>query len=315
MKKVLYILFFLLISLKAFSQNDITANKLIYLDSMWVPTNQENYKYTRLIEGYYSDKDSYTYKEYYKSGKLKFIATTTDRDIMKIEGQAVSYYENGNKKYTVNYANSKKSGKEFNWYENGNIKSEVYYPEDKEGSVEGKLNNFWNSEKEQIVKDGNGYYSYKNENSEESGEIKNGEPEGTWKGNNSKRKSSFIEIYKNGKLVSGITTDSLNIKYSYSTKYLQPSPKNGINSFYSYIGKSMLIPAEARNKVSGKIYMTFIVDEVGNLVDPKIIKGVGHGIDENAIKLIKEAKKWNPGKNRGVPVRVLYKLPITIKTK
>ena len=77
----------------------------------------------------------------------------------------------------------------------------------------------------------------------------------------------------------------------------------------------MHIPALARNKVSGKIYMTFIVDEEGNLVEPKVIKGVGYGLDENAIKLINEAQKWNPGIYRGIPTRVLYKLPITIITK
>lgn len=314
MKQILRLLFFILIAAKAFSQNAVIANRLIYLDSMWAPSSQENYKYTRLVKEYYSDKKYYIYKDYYKSGKLKFIATTVDRDIMKNEGQAISYYENGNKKNIVNYVNSKKSGKEYNWYENGNMKSEVYYPEDGKGSIEGKLNNFWNPEKEQIITDGNGNYSYKSKNSEEAGQIKDSEPEGTWKGSDFRRKSSFIENYKNGKLVSGITTDSLNIKHSYSTKHLQPNPKNGINSFYSYIGKSMRIPYDARN-VSGKIYITFIVDEEGNLVEPKVIKGVGYGIDENAIQLIKEAKKWNPGKNRGIPVRVLYKLPITIMAK
>ncbi|MNR64292.1 hypothetical protein D3C85_1868850 [compost metagenome] len=50
-------------------------------------------------------------------------------------------------------------------------------------------------------------------------------------------------------------------------------------------------------------------------MEPKIIKGIGFGIDENAIQLIKEAQKWNPGKIRGIPVRALYKLPITIMAK
>lgn len=314
MKQILRLLFFILISVKAFSQNESNTNKLIYLDSMWNPSTQENYKYTRLIEEYYSNKESYTYKDYYKSGKLKFIAVTLNRDVMINEGQVVSYYENGNKKYTVNYVKDKKSGREYNWYENGNIKSEIDFSEDKKAKEEGKINNFWNPEKERIVADGNGYYSDKSENSEQSGQIKNGVPDGTWTGKDFKKKSSFIEMYKKGELVSGVTTDSLNIKHSYGTKYLRPSPKNGINSFYSYIGKSMQIPFEAR-KVSGKIYMTFIVDEEGNLVDPKIIKGVGFGIDENAIQLIKEAQKWNPGKIRGVAVRALYKLPITIMAK
>lgn len=314
MKQTLRLFFFILIAAKAFSQNSLAANKLIYLDSMWVPCSEDNYKYTRLVEGYYSDKKSYVYKDYYKSGKLKFIATTLDKDIMINEGQAVSYYENGNKKYTVNYVKTRKSGREFSWYENGDIKSEIDYIEDKKGKIEGKINNFWNPEKERIVADGNGYYSVKTENNEEAGKVKDGQPDGTWTGKDFKRKSSFIEIYENGKLISGITTDSLNIKHTYSTKYLQPSPKNGMESFYSYVGKSMRIPAEAR-KVSGKIYMTFVVDEEGNLIDPTVLKGVGYGIDENAVQLIKEAKKWNPGKNRGIPVRALYKLPITIITK
>jgi TonB family protein len=74
----------------------------------------------------------------------------------------------------------------------------------------------------------------------------------------------------------------------------------------------MYIPLEARNKAYGKIYLTFIVDKDGSLVEPKILKGVGYGLDEIAILAIKNAKKWNPGTKRGIPLRVLYSLPITI---
>lgn len=74
----------------------------------------------------------------------------------------------------------------------------------------------------------------------------------------------------------------------------------------------MDIPIEARNKVYGKIYMTFVVDKDGTLIEPKILRGLGYGLDENAILLVKNAKKWNPGVKRGIPTRVLYSLPITI---
>jgi len=315
MKIILRISFFIFISAKLFAQNPIIANKLIYLDSMWVPSTPDNYKYTRLIEEYYSNKKSYIYKDYYKSGAIKYIATTLDKDIIINEGQTVSYYENGNKKSTVTYVKTKKTGTEFNWYENGDIKSDIVYSEDKKGKTQQKINNFWNPQKERTVTDGNGYYEDKNKNSEESGQIKNGEPDGVWKGKDFKKKTSFTENYENGKLISGITTDSLNIQHLYTLKYKHPEPKKGIESFYSYIAKSMYIPLEARNTVSGKIYLTFIVDEEGYLVDPKVLKGLGYGLDENAVKLIKEAKKWNPGVNRGIPVRILYKLPITIFTK
>ncbi|MFH6961564.1 energy transducer TonB [Flavobacterium plurextorum] len=315
MKRFLHLLLFLFTVANMFAQNTISANKLIYLDSLWTPSSPENYKYTRLVVGYYSEKKSYVYKDHYKSGAIKYIANTTDKDVMINEGQSVSYYENGNKKTTVSYVNAKKSGREFNWYENGDLKSEIEYTVDKKGKVERKINNFWNPQKERIVIDGNGDYADKTENYEEEGKMKNGQPDADWKGKDLKKKLSFIEKYENGNLISGVTTDSLNVEHFYTTKQQQPAPKKGINSFYSYVAKAMRIPAEARNKVSGKIYMTFIVDEEGNLVEPKVIKGVGYGLDENAIKLINEAQKWNPGIYRGIPTRVLYKLPITIITK
>jgi TonB family protein len=77
----------------------------------------------------------------------------------------------------------------------------------------------------------------------------------------------------------------------------------------------MHIPPQVRNKVYGKIYLTFTVDEEGNLIEPKVVKGLGYGLDESLIKAIKSVKKWNPAIIRGIPVPVLYSLPITIAKK
>lgn len=314
MKSILCIFIFLIISTKLFSQNPAIIDKIIYLDSLWVETNSENFKYIRVVENYYSDQKSYVFKDFYKSKKIRMIGTSSDRDILRQEGQFIYYYENGNKKTTVVYSNKKKNGKEFNWYENGNIKSEIEYFENKKGEIESKINNYWNPQKEQKVTNGNGDYDAITDYSEENGKIKNGFPDGIWTGKMLKSKSIFTENYENGKLVSGISKDSLNVDYPYTIVDQRPSPKKGMNSFYSYVGKSLYIPVQARNKVSGKIYMTFIVDKDGSLTEPRILKGVGHGIDESAINVIKEAKKWNPGIRRGIPVRVLYSLPITIQT-
>ena len=69
MKTFLRLLLIIVISTKSFSQNAVVTNKLIYLDSMWTQSNEDNYKYTRLIEDYYADKESYVYKDFYKSGR------------------------------------------------------------------------------------------------------------------------------------------------------------------------------------------------------------------------------------------------------
>lgn len=312
MKLILRVFLFFIISTKLFSQNAVPAGKITYLDSTWRESTEDNYKYIRIVEDYFSEKKTYILKEYYKSKVLKMIGSTLDRDIIKKEGQFVYYYENGNRKSTVNYLNNKKTGKEFNWYENGNIKSEFEYFTTNDDKTDYKLNNYWNDQKEQKVISGNGDLDYKDEYTEESGRVKNGLRDGIWKGKYLKSKCSFTENHENGKLVSGISIDSLNIEHPYTIAEQHPSPKKGIKSFYSYMGKAIYIPAEARNVAYGKIYMTFIVDKDGTLVEPRILKGIGYGLDEIAIKAIKNAKSWNPGIRRGIPVRVLYSLPITI---
>jgi len=312
MKLILRVFIFCIISTKLFSQTATPVGKIVYLDSAWVESTEDNYKYIRIVEDYFSDKKTYVLKEYYKSKALKMIGSTTDKDIIKREGQFVYYYENGNKKSTVNYLNNKKIGKEFNWYENGNIKSELEYYTDKNNETNYKLNNYWNDQKEQKIISGNGDLDYKDEYIEEAGKVKDGLRDGIWKGKYLKSKYSFTENHKDGKLVSGITLDSLNIEHPYTVAEQRPTPKKGINSFYSYLKNSIYIPVDARNKAYGKIYMTFIVDKDGRLIEPKILKGIGYGIDEIAIEAIKNAKNWNPGVRRGIPLRVNYSLPITI---
>lgn len=314
MRLFLYCFALFVIFPKSFSQVPIPVGKRIYLDSTWTKSTEDNYKYIRIVEKYYSDQKTYIFKDYYKSNQLQMIGASLDKDILKHEGQFIYYYENGNKKSTVNYANSHKTGKEFTWYESGNIESELEYTADKKGKVDYKINNFWTDQKEQKVINGNGDFQLANEYGEESGKVKNGLPDGIWKGQSFKRKTSFTETYENGKLVSGITTDSLNIEHPYTILNKEPCPKKGMNTFYNYVANAVRIPNELKNKISGKIFLTFVVEKDGSLVEPKIIKGLGYGLDENAIKVINNAKKWNPGIRRGLPVRVLYSLPITIVT-
>ncbi|MBF7091943.1 energy transducer TonB [Flavobacterium sp. ALJ2] len=308
----LTIVFFLLIATRSFSQGSIDLNKMIYMDSTYTETTAENYKYIRIVEGYYQNRTSYVFKDYYKSKALKMIGTSTEKDYLSKEGQFVHYYENGKKKSAVHYVKGREDGKEYNWYENGNLKSELEYFKNKKGKIHFKVNNYWNNQNEQKVTSGNGDYEITNDDNEESGKIKNGLPDGIWKGKNIKANYTFTENYENGEFVSGISIDSLNIEHPYKVVHEKPSPKNGIETFYRYIAREMFIPIEARNKVFGKIYMTFVVDREGNLIEPKIVKGIGYGLDESAISVIKGAKKWKPGLERGIPTRVRYSLPITI---
>ncbi|MBW8051123.1 MAG: energy transducer TonB [Cytophagales bacterium] len=91
----------------------------------------------------------------------------------------------------------------------------------------------------------------------------------------------------------------------------QPEPKGGIQAFNKYIGSHINYPEQARRAgVQGRVYIQFVVDKDGSLTDVKAVKGIGMGCDQEAVRVVKKAPKWNPGKQRGRAVRVKMVIPI-----
>ena len=92
----------------------------------------------------------------------------------------------------------------------------------------------------------------------------------------------------------------------------QPQPQSGLKSFYEYIGANLKYPEQARKEgVQGKVFVEFVVDKDGKLIDVKAVKGIGAGCDQEAVRVIKEAPAWEPAKVVDMPVRVKMILPIT----
>ncbi|RTY99974.1 regulatory sensor-transducer, BlaR1/MecR1 family protein [Flavobacterium sp. RSP49] len=92
----------------------------------------------------------------------------------------------------------------------------------------------------------------------------------------------------------------------------KPDFPGGISEFYKFVGNNFKTPEQPNLK--GKIYITFIVEKDGSLSDIKNIRDIGFGTGEEAIRVLKICPKWIPGKMNGVPVRVMYSLPITIQS-
>lgn len=94
----------------------------------------------------------------------------------------------------------------------------------------------------------------------------------------------------------------------------QPAPVGGMSEFYKYIGNNMKYPNQARRLgIEGRVFIQFIVDKEGNLTNVKAVKGIGAGCNEEAVRVIENATKWVPGKQRGKTVNVRMILPITFK--
>ena len=90
--------------------------------------------------------------------------------------------------------------------------------------------------------------------------------------------------------------------------------EGGMDNFYKYVAKNLNYPKQAkRQNIEGKIFLQFVVDKEGKLIDIKVIKGVGFGLDEEAKRVLKQCPKWQPARQRGKTVRVRMSIPIMFK--
>lgn len=92
------------------------------------------------------------------------------------------------------------------------------------------------------------------------------------------------------------------------------TPKGGMAAFYKYVGSKLKYPSQAtRMGVEGKVFVEFVINRDGTIVDVRVVRGIGAGCDEEAVRVVQSSPPWNPGKQRGKPVRQKYTLPIQFK--
>ncbi len=67
------------------------------------------------------------------------------------------------------------------------------------------------------------------------------------------------------------------------------------------------------NGIEGTVVIRFVVDRNGNVVEPEIVREIGGGCEEEALRVVKIMPVWHPGTQRGVPVNVYFNLPVKFK--
>ena len=83
------------------------------------------------------------------------------------------------------------------------------------------------------------------------------------------------------------------------------------DEFLKFIKKNLKYPTPAeRNKVEGTVYVSFIINEEGDVINVEIIKGVHPDLDSEAVRVIKSSPKWTPGKQREKAVKVKFAIPV-----
>lgn len=93
-----------------------------------------------------------------------------------------------------------------------------------------------------------------------------------------------------------------------------PEFPGGMEAWYQYLQKNLKYPTQARRMgIEGTVYVVFVVNTDGSIQDVELLRGIGGGCDEEAIRVVANAPKWTPGKQRGRPVRVRMRLPVRFK--
>jgi protein TonB len=93
-----------------------------------------------------------------------------------------------------------------------------------------------------------------------------------------------------------------------------PTFPGGATSFYRFISKNLVYPADSRQKgLQGQVVMAFIIEKDGSLSNFKIISSPAEDMSKEALNTMSTSPKWNPGMLNGIPVRFLFKLPLNFQ--
>jgi TonB family protein len=89
-----------------------------------------------------------------------------------------------------------------------------------------------------------------------------------------------------------------------------PQYPGGEEAWQKYLAENFSYPQAAREaSIQGTVYVSFVIEKDGSITEPVVLRGIGAGCDEEALRVIKQMPRWIPGKQRGKAVRVRHNIP------
>lgn len=111
-----------------------------------------------------------------------------------------------------------------------------------------------------------------------------------------------------GKAVTAPTTKP------FLTAEVMPDFVGGPEALRRYMERNLRFPSRAASAaVSGRVYISFTVNADGSISDVAVLKGLGYGTDEEAVRVVSKMPPWTPGRQNSHPVAVRYTMPITFQ--
>jgi TonB family protein len=313
MLKTLFLYTLCIITNNVFAQNKKPATRpdsvgYYMRDDKNMAYSEASANFVRLIIK--TDSNMFRVNDYYMDGTPRLVVKTTvdSLDVFKgARGICYEYHPNGKRKSIKNYVNGTPIGDVVTYYPNGGLHSiETYSPQ---GIY---LKQYLDSTGNVLADNGSGKWiktSKQNYDGYMEGLIVNGKEDGEWKRH--LKDTVYTIVYKAGKVVSG--NEFLNVTKEIYTRVEQvPTFPGGDAGFNKYIAKNIKYPGMARdNNVQGRVIVQFVVEKDGTLTDVKVVRGIGSGCDQEAVRVISQSPKWKPGLVDSKPVRVTYSVPIS----
>lgn len=95
---------------------------------------------------------------------------------------------------------------------------------------------------------------------------------------------------------------------------IEPIFPGGEVKLMEYISQNIRLPQEALERgIHGRVFVAFIVEPNGSISNVKVLRGIGNGYDEEAVRVVETMPKWIPGEKHGKPVRVAVTIPVTYR--
>jgi protein TonB len=86
----------------------------------------------------------------------------------------------------------------------------------------------------------------------------------------------------------------------------------GMEGFYNFLSKHIRFPQEAKSEgISGKLFVSFIIDKEGNLTHIEFMRKAGYGMEESVMAVLEKSPKWTPGYVGNNQVNTKMILPVS----
>jgi TonB family protein len=315
--RFLFTVIFLFSASIVFAQQKIISISFMK-DNGKLVTNRDSADYFHFVSVPDSGSSLFNVAEYYRDGTKKLLGKSSKVDPPVYEGQRLTFYKSGKKQSVIRFKNGIPVGDEYDFFPNGRLYQMKEYPDngDRNNEIEGNylIKANYDSVGTALVENGRGYYKgYDDKFSYigEEGPVKDGKRDNVWKGVYKLLDITYTENYKDGLLIDGSSVGKDGKIINYTKRGIPPQFKGGLSAFSNYLMRSVKYPSDAReNNIQGRVIVSFVVEKDGKVSDVVASQSVSPSIDAEAVRVIKQSPRWEPGIQYGRQVRVMYSVPI-----